>query len=281
MNAGSLHAHAGTYGVDAVVVALYGNLCTLTRYACHGTDKDKSVVDFGHFELEEAAQEILACARHRNLGIIVLVIYVIDHCTHGFALAVEVARNLLVLGEQKLVLVVVEKQNLALPELIDLTRRKFALHLLKFGVDCVFLQVENLACKRLAQVENGTASEAGEVNLLGVVFAYLAVGVGIIGVVFSVGDADLLHRVNYLAVGDDFEVLVNFAVAFVGVHNHIEVFIAAKHLGDDTAKRFLQDANHCGLVDVFQLLKFRKTIHHINGFLFLCHSRVVKTLLSI
>ena len=104
------------------------------------------------------------------------------------------------------------------------------------------------------------------------VFAHLTIGVGVIGVVFSIGDADLRVRIDNFTIGHDFKILINLAIALVGVHDYVEVFVASEHLGDDAAKRFLQHAYHSGFIDVFQLFKFRKTVHHINWFLFLCHN---------
>ncbi len=87
----AFHAYAGAYGVDTVVVALYGNLGAFARDAGHGADADEAVVYLGNLKLEEAAQELLVGARYRDFGVVVLVVYVGDDSAYGFAFAEEVA----------------------------------------------------------------------------------------------------------------------------------------------------------------------------------------------
>ena len=57
MNTRALHAHASAYGVNAVVVALHGNLGALARDACDAAHLNEAVGDFGNFGFQKAAQE--------------------------------------------------------------------------------------------------------------------------------------------------------------------------------------------------------------------------------
>ena len=57
VDAASLDADAGSYGVYAVVVALDGDLGTLAWHAGYALDADESVVDFGDFCLQQSLQE--------------------------------------------------------------------------------------------------------------------------------------------------------------------------------------------------------------------------------
>ena len=51
-----------------------------------------------------------------------------------------------------------------------------------------------------------------------------------------IAERDLGIGIRHLSVGDNFEVLEYLYVALVGVHDYIEVFIGAKHLGQHIAK---------------------------------------------
>ena len=194
-----------------------------------------------------------------------------DDGSHGVALVEVVGGNLLVLGEDELVLLVVEEQCLTLPALVYLTAHQVALQVFELVVDSVLLKVQNLACKGLAKVQNGAASKLGKVNLAGVLLAYLTVGVII---VTSIGQTNLLVGILHLTIGNNLEILVDLAVALIGVHNHVEILVTAKHLGNHAAKRLLQDTNHSGLVDILQLFKLRKLVGHIDRFYFLSHNCV-------
>ena len=93
MDTRAFHTHTGTYRVDTVVVRFYGNLGTLARYAGHGANVDEAVVDFGYFELEQAAQELLVGTAYGNLGVVVLVVDIGNYSAYGFAFAEEIAGN--------------------------------------------------------------------------------------------------------------------------------------------------------------------------------------------
>ena len=145
MDAGTLDTDTGTNGVDAVVVALDGNLGALTGNAGDGTDDDEAVMNLGHLLLKQAAQEVLAGARNDDLGVVVGVVHLLDDGPHDIALAVDVGGNLLFLGKKQLVLVIVEQQHLTFPHLIYFTGYQLSLKGLELVVDSVLLQVEYLA----------------------------------------------------------------------------------------------------------------------------------------
>ncbi len=173
------------------------------------------------------------------------------------------------LGQEQLVLLVVEQQCLAAPCLIDLAADELALELLELVVDGLLLQVEYLALEGLAQVEDGAAAEFLEEDFLGVLLAHLGVGV-VVGA--GVAEGDLEVGVGHLAVGHYGEVLENLHVALVGVENDVEVLVGAEHFGQHVAERLLQHTDHRGLVDVFQFLELGELLYHVGGCLFLCHS---------
>ena len=61
-------------------------------------DGDQSVIDFGHFHLEQALQEYRRCTGKDNLRIVVLVVHTGHHGTRRFSFAIEITRNLFRLG---------------------------------------------------------------------------------------------------------------------------------------------------------------------------------------
>ncbi len=229
-------------------------------------------MDLGHLQLKQAAKEILARAADGDLGIVVLVVDIRHHGTHCLTLAEEVAGDRLAFGKQKLVFVVVEQQSLARPCLINLSGDQFALKLLEFVVDSLFLQIEYLRLERLAKGEYGAAAEVGEEYLAGVLVAYLGVGI-LIGL--CVGQSDLQVGIGHSAVLHHFEILEDLHVALVGVEDHIEIDIGAEHFCQHIAERFLKHVDHRDLVDILELLEFGETCHQIGSFLFFCHNRFI------
>ena len=94
--------------------------------------------------LEQAGQEAVVGAGDDHLRVVVGVVDGLDNGAHHVALVEEVAGDLLVLGHEQLVLVVVQQEHLALPDLAHLAEDDLALLLLELGVDGVLLQVEDL-----------------------------------------------------------------------------------------------------------------------------------------
>ena len=268
MDSRSFHAHARAYGINTVVVAFHSDLGAFSRDAGHGADVDETVVDFRHFKFEEGTEELLRGAAHCDLGIVVLVVDIGDDCTHHFALAEKVAGDGFAFGQDQLVLVLVEQQDLLAPCLIDFGRDQLAFDFFEFCVDSFFLQVKYLGLESLAQVEDGTASEVGENDLLGVLFADFCFGV-VVGP--CVAQRDLQVGVGHFSVGHHFQVLEYLHVALVGVHDHVEVLVRAEHFGQHVAEGFFQHANHRGFVDVFVFLELIEPLNHVGGIRFFCH----------
>ena len=133
------------------------------------------------------------------------------------------------------------------------------------------LQLQNLRCQRLAQVQNGTTAELLEVYLLRNLLANFVVGLNLLGF----AQRNLLVFVFYFAVSHHDAVAVNLEVALVGVHDDVEVLVRAKHLGDDITETLLQHTHQCGAVNVFCLFKFLKGLNHRWAFrAFCCHNYI-------
>ncbi len=154
-----LHPHAGTYRIDAVVIGLYGYLRALTRDAGNTLDGDQPIGNLGDLLFEEPLQKHRRGAGEDDPRIVVLVLHTGYHCTGMLSLAEEIAGYLFGLGQDQLIVLIVEQQQLLFPDLIDLSRDDLTHFLLVLVVKVVFLQLQDLRCQCLAQVEDGTASE--------------------------------------------------------------------------------------------------------------------------
>lgn len=110
----AMNTHAGADGVDAVVEALDSHLGTLTGHTGYLLDGDKAVLNLRDLTLQQTLQEGGTCAGEDNLGVVVLVVNTLDDGQHRLTLAVDISGNLLALGQDELIVVVVNEQHLAL-----------------------------------------------------------------------------------------------------------------------------------------------------------------------
>ena len=177
MYARTLHAYACAYGVDALVVALYSHLGAFARYAYYLLDGDEAVENLGHFHLEEPFEEGGRCPREGDARGAVLHLHVADDSLQSVALAEEVARYLLLLGQGEVVAVFVADKDFSFPYLIYLARNHFADAVLVFFVELLFLKFKNLRRQVLTQGEYGTPSEVLEFDFVGDLLVDFVVGV--------------------------------------------------------------------------------------------------------
>ena len=258
VHAAALHTHAGSYGVDAVIETLNGNLGTLARHARHLADGYQAVVDLGHLGFEQTLQEVGTGAAEHDAGVVVLVLNLLHNSPHGLTLVVVVGRNLVAFQQVQFIALVVHEQDFALPHLINLAADNGAHLVLIFLIEGIMVQFENLGGQGLAQVQDGTAAELGEVYGLAHLFAHLIVGLNLLGV----GQRDFLVLVLYLAIFHHHTVAVNLKVSLVGVYNHVEVLVAAKHFCQYVAETLFQNAHECRAVDVLCLFELLKGLKH-------------------
>ena len=133
------------------------------------------------------------------------------------------------------------------------------------------LQFQYLAGQSLTQIEDGTAAKLREVHLLAHVLPHLVVGFDLLRVL----QRYLFIFVFHLSIGHNHAVAVDFEVSLVGVHNHVEVLVAAEDLGKHIAETFLQHAHQRSTVDILGLLELLEGIDHTDLFFFIflcCHS---------
>ena len=165
-NTTSIYTHTSTNWVDALVITLNCNLCSLTRHASHTLNGYEAISNLWHLSLKQTLKEHRTCTTQNNLRIVVLVVNAKDNGTQGLALAILVFLYLLTLRQNQFVVLVINEQHLALPHLINLGADNLTHAILILIVERVVLQLKNLRCKSLAQVKYCTATELGEVNTL-------------------------------------------------------------------------------------------------------------------
>ena len=144
VHAATLHSHACSYRVDALVVALNGDLGSLSRHTCYALHGDESVGNLWPLLFEQALQEHRTCAAEDDFRVVVLVVHTQDDSLYGLSLAILVARNLLSLRKDKLVVLVVNEEHLSLPHLIDLSCDYLSHTVFVFVVEAVVLELEHL-----------------------------------------------------------------------------------------------------------------------------------------
>ena len=272
VDAAALDADAGAYGVDAVIVALDGNLCLLARDAGHALQADKSVGDFGYLALQQAAQELVAGAAQVDFRLSVRVVHAVYDGLHRVAVVEKVARYLLVLRKQQFCAVLINQERLALPCLIDFGGHELALALLVLIEEGVVFEFEDFAGERLAKGKDGAATKVGKLDGLADFFAHFVVRVNLTGL----AQGDFLVGVGDVAVFHHFAITVDFAVALVRVDDNIEVFVGTVDFRNDRPETFFEHAYQRRAVDVFRFLELCKCLDQADCFAgFLCHGYIL------
>ena len=135
MNAATLNTYTCTNRVDTLIECFNSNLSTLSRKTGDTADCNQTVCNLRNLSLQQALQEDWSSTAQDNLWIIVLVVYTKDDRTNSLTLAVSITRNLLSLRQHELVVLIIYNQNLALPNLINLTRDNLTYAILVFVVE--------------------------------------------------------------------------------------------------------------------------------------------------
>ena len=226
MNTRTFHAHARTYRVDMVVIALYGNLCPFAWNTGHCAYIDKSVVYFRHLQLKQTAEEFFACPGNRDTYVVVFIFNLLYNGTDIFALAEKVAWNSLAFRKNHFIVLAVEQKCFLAPCLINLAKNKFSFTSFELGIYCLFLKVENFRLQCLAQRKYCAAAKIGKYYLARMLVANLNVRV-LVGT--RIRQGNLRIRIRNLAIGHNFKILKNLNIALVWIKNHVKVFISTEH----------------------------------------------------
>ena len=228
-------------------------------------DGDESVENLRHLLFEGPLEELGRRPREDDAGLVVVHLDRLDDRLNRVALAVVVVRDLLGLGQQEFVLLVVEDEHLLFPNLVDLARDEFADLLRVFAVKVGLFELQNARGEVLAQRQHRAAAERGELHLVGVFVADFVGGVDRL----DLRDCDLHVGVLDGAVLDDRAVAPDLEVALLGVDDDVEVLVRFELFLQGVAEDVLQHADHGLLVDVLQLFELGKVadqIQVVHGF---------------
>ena len=251
VDAASAHTHARTDGINVGVEAFDGNFRAFARDACHGAELNDAVGDFGNLPFEQAAQEQRAGARKIDLRVAVGVVDAVDHGADVVALVVEVARDLLVLGQQQVVFLFVYEQGFVFPRLVNFGRDQFSLTILILIIYGVVFELKDLAGQGLAEGQDGAAAEIFKFDVLAAVFAHFKVGFDAAGF----RERDLFVGIFHFVVGNDLAAARDLEVAFVGIDHDGEIFVRAEDFGDDAA-----------VIDIFGLVEVSEGLQQTGSF---------------
>ena len=183
------------------------------------------------------------------------------------SLAEEIGGYLLRLGQNKLVVFIVEEQQLFLPYLVNLTRYNLTDLLLVLVVQIVLFQFQNFGCQCLTEIEYGTPAEMFKLYLVGHLFAHFKIRVNL----QCLRKGDLQVGILQFIIFHNGAVTPYFKIPLVGVDDDIIIFISTAGFRYHVAERLFQHADKRCFVDIFQLVEFGKCIYETYGFCLLSH----------
>ena len=260
VDARSLHADAGAYRVDAVVVGFYGDFGAFAGDADDLLDRDQAVVNFRDLHLEKPFEEFRGGTRQNDVGVVVLHLHFRNDRLDAVALAEEIVRDLFRFRQHQFVLFVVQHEYFLFPYLVDLSGNDFA-HFFGIFVEQIGLfQVEYPRGEILPQRQHGAPSEVGQLDLFGHLFAHFVGRVDFAGV----GQRDLLVRVFHRSVLHDRPVAPYFEVSLFRVDDHVEIFVRFVSLDQQVTKHIFQNTDHGALIDVLKLFELRERVYEIE-----------------
>jgi len=170
-----------------------------------------------------------------------------------------VGRDLLAFWEDEFYFFFVEDEDFFVPGLIDFADDYFADFVFVFLEDEGFFVVLDFAYEVLVNGEYFAAAEFAERYGFGEVFAHFEVGFDLNGLRIF----DFAFVVGELAVLDDVAVAVDFEVAFVDVHDDVEVVVGAVAFGECGAEHLFEDMHERFTVNVLVVFKFREGINKV------------------
>ena len=133
-------------------------------------------------------------------------------------------------------------------------------------------EFENFRRQCLTQRKDSTPTKFSEVYSFGYFFAHFIVGFNLL----RLGQGNLFIFVFHFSIGHNHAVAIDFEVAFVGVYDNVEVFIATEDACKHVAKTFFQHAHQGHTVDVLGVFKLLERVDHAQDILifFSCYHRV-------
>ena len=109
MDTCTFYTYARANRINAVIKTLYSYFGTLTGDTGDIFDTNQAIVHLRYFLLKQSLQEERTCTTQNNLRVLVLVIHLDNHCAHGVTFAIEVCRNLILLGQIEFIVLLVKQ----------------------------------------------------------------------------------------------------------------------------------------------------------------------------
>jgi hypothetical protein len=139
-------------------------------------------------------------------------------------------------------------------------------------VEVLLLQLEDLACQGLTQVDDCTATEGVEVDCINEVLADRDLRVEALG--FAQGH--LTHLIDEVLIGDDVTRAPDLEVTLLlDVDDDVKGIVRAKHLRQDIAEGILHDRDQRIAVDTLELLILEERFDQAGSLFLLCHGAII------
>ena len=269
MNTRTLDTHTSAYRINTIVEGLNRHFGTLTRDTGDVLNRNQTLFHLRHLLLKQPLQEQRSRTAQDDLRVLVLVIYLYYHRANHLSFAVEIRRDLVLFRQVELVALFVKQQHLFLPHLVQLTRHHLTDHLFVLLIKHLFLQLKDLRCQGLTQVQDHTTAKRSQLHFIRHLFADLCLVIQQQGV----AQRNLRIRVRHVAILHHQTVTVDLQVTLVRVHDHRVVRRRTVHLCNNALERLLQHRDKGLFVNAFEVFKLRENVNQIDRLLlfFCCH----------
>ena len=257
MYAGTLHTHAGTYRVYAVVVRFHSYFRFLSRYAHHFLYRYDAVGNLRYFLLEKAFEEKRIHTREYHVGFGTAYLDGFDKRFDRLAFAERIGRYLLLARKHQFILVLVVYYGHLWAHMVCLSCYYSSLEVFETFENGSVVVLEYTGHEVLAKRQYGAASEVFYLHFLGYFLTHFKV------VLYLAGfrKRHFSHRVFDLSVGNHDTVAPYLKVPLVGVYHDVEVVVRAELLFKGRAENFFEDSREGQAVYLLKILKFGKRIY--------------------
>ena len=247
LHARTFHPDAGADGIDVVIMRDHRDLRPPTWFPSGALHFDDALVDLRHLLLEQLDQEAGVGARQHDLRTFAAHLDIENEGADAVALPVALARNLLLLGQNRVRAAEIDDDILLLEPLHDSGVRQFAFAVLELVVDDVTFGVaQTLDQVLLRRLSSDTAVRLGQ--LLEQLVTQLRFRIEILP---GVGERDLQFAIRHLL--DDRENLEELNLADLGVVLRFDAHVAADDLFGSGQHRVLHRLHDDRSIDAFLL----------------------------
>ena len=129
MNSRTFYAYASTNRIDMFIKRLHCHLSAFTRDARNILNNDYSFMNLRNLLLKKALEEERRRTAQDNLRVLILIVNLHDYTTNRIAFAIIIRGNLVLLRQIELIAILIKKQHLTLPYLIQFTGDNMSEHI--------------------------------------------------------------------------------------------------------------------------------------------------------